>query len=163
MKKNLLLIVLSVLFVFLDTAFFSFVNLYGIRPYAVISLALAATITFSIHSGMAIAAIGGFVIDFICNPYLGLTSALYLIALVLTHLFLRRNRPKALTLFLVLTTILTSLDMLLCLLSNMFGSNVNMLEAMLLHSLPCAGLTSALAMLFRRAFMPMLKGQLEKA
>lgn len=163
MKKNVLLIFLALLFVFADTAFFSKINLYGIRPYMVLSFALAATITFSVQSGMVIAAVCGLLTDLICNPYLGLTSAFGLLAVVLVYLFVRRSKPKKLVLYLALLAVLTALDMFLCLLSIIFGASVNMINALLLHALPCAAISAGLVILLSKLLKPLTKGQLEAA
>ncbi len=163
MKKNILLFVLTVLFLFLDTAFFSAINLYGIRPYLVLALALSATITFSVQSGIVITAVSGLIIDLITNPYIGLTSALYLAAVILVYVFTRRGNHKKIYVLLIITAVLVALNMLLWLLSTIFGSSVNILNALLLHSIPCAVVTGAVAMLLIRAMRPLLKGQLESA
>ncbi|MDO4565599.1 MAG: hypothetical protein Q4C04_08295 [Clostridia bacterium] len=163
MKKHLSLVLLSILFIFLDTAFFSTVNIYGIRPYMTLALALAATYTFSVQSGMIIAAVAGILIDLICNPYLGLTPALYIAGVIVLYGLIRRGHPKKIVVFLYYVGVCAALDLLLCLLSNIFGANRNIVEALLLHSLPCAALSSVATLGLGRLFKPLLKGQLESA
>ncbi|MDD3400077.1 MAG: rod shape-determining protein MreD [Eubacteriales bacterium] len=163
MKKNIYLVLLSIVFLFLDTAFFDRINLYGIRPYMVLALALSATLTFSVQSGIIIAAVCGLVLDFIGNPYLGLTSALYLAAVVVCYVLVGRSNHKKLFVFLIMVTSLIAMDMLLWLLATIFGAVVNVLNALLLHAIPCAIITGGLTMLLNRCLSPLLKGQLERA
>lgn len=163
MKKNLSLAALSILFLILDIALLSRVNLYSIRPYLFLSLVLCASVGVSVQSAMVIAAVGGLIIDFICNSYLGATSALYILAAVLVYLCVKKSRPKPVLLLLELVGIAALADALLLCISAVFIGGMDIINRFLVHSLPCAILTAPIALALCHGFDSMAKGQLNKA
>lgn len=89
MRRWLLAIVLIAAF-YLDTMFFNFVNLYGIRP----DLMLAVVVSVGVLAGPAPAAAIGFGIgllaDIMFNKIVGLTALTYMLAGAAGGLFYRK-------------------------------------------------------------------------
>lgn len=94
MKRRLLLIPMAVLAVFLDCFVFPSLSNNGIRPLFVLSLALAAVAVTKPQDGMLIAFFGGLLTDLFCNPYLGLSGAAYLVAVVILHGFVKKRGAR---------------------------------------------------------------------
>ena len=94
MKRRLILIPAALIAVFLDCFVFPGLSMNGIRPLFTLSLALASTGVTKVQDGMLIAFFGGLLSDLFCNPYLGLSAAAYLIAVVIMHGFVRKSGKK---------------------------------------------------------------------
>ena len=94
MKRRLLLIPAAILAVFLDAFVFPSLSGNGIRPLCTMSLALAATAVTKVQDGMPIAFFGGLLTDLFCNPYIGLSAAAYLIAVVIMHGFVKKSGQR---------------------------------------------------------------------
>lgn len=93
--KRLFLIPAAILAVFLDAFVLPFLAGGGFRPLFTLALALAATAATKVQDGMVIAFFGGILTDLFCNPYVGLSSAAYLVAVVILYGFVRKNRQKS--------------------------------------------------------------------
>ena len=89
--KRLWFIPAALLAVFLDAFVLPFLSQNGIRPLFTLSLALAATAATKVQDGMLIAFFGGILTDLFCNPYVGLSSAAYLVAVVILYGFTRKG------------------------------------------------------------------------
>lgn len=89
--KRLLLIPAAILAVFLDAFVLPFLSGGGIRPLFTMSLAMAATAATKVQDGILIALLGGLLTDLFCNPYVGLSAAAYLLAVVIVYGFVRKN------------------------------------------------------------------------
>lgn len=100
MKRYGTLTAAALLSLALDTAFFSIHNIGGARPWLLLAVALAACVQLNVQSGIVVALLGGLMLDAVCNSYLGLTAACYLVSVAALHLLTRRNHPKALLLWL---------------------------------------------------------------
>lgn len=85
--KRLLLIPAAILAVFIDAFVFPALSGNGIRPLFTLSLALAATAATKVQDGIPIAIFGGLLCDLFCNPYLGLSAAAYLAAVMIVYGF----------------------------------------------------------------------------
>ena len=94
MKRRLLLIPAALAALFLDAFVFPALSSNGIRPLFTLSLAMAATAVTAVQDGMLIAIFGGLFTDLFCNPYLGLSAAAYLVAVVITYAFVRKNEQR---------------------------------------------------------------------
>ena len=92
--KRLFLIPAAVLAVVLDAFVFPFLSSNGIRPLCTLALALAATAATKVQDGMTIAFFGGLLTDLFCNPYVGLSAAAYLIAVMILYGFVRKSGQK---------------------------------------------------------------------
>ena len=88
--RRLLLIPAAALAVFLDAFVIPGLS-GGIRPLFTLSLALAATGVTKVQDGMLIAFFGGLLTDLFCNPYLGLSAAAYLVAVVIMYGFVKKG------------------------------------------------------------------------
>ena len=94
MKRRLLLIPAAILAVFLDAFVFPSLSGNGIRPLFTMSLALAATAENKVQDGILIALFGGVLTDLFCNPYIGLSAAAYLVAVVIIYGFVKKGGRK---------------------------------------------------------------------
>ncbi len=102
MKRRLLLIPAALIALFLDAFVLPALTQNGIRPLFTLSLAMAATAATAVQDGMLIAVFGGLFTDLFCNPYLGLSAAAYLVAVVIAYGFVRKNERRALLLLFAL-------------------------------------------------------------
>lgn len=93
--KRLLLIPAAILAVFIDAFVFPFLSGGGFRPLFTLTLALTATAATKVQDGMLIAFFGGLLTDLFCNPYVGLSSAAYLVAVAILYGFVRKNGRKS--------------------------------------------------------------------
>ena len=91
MKRRLLLIPAVLIALFLDAFVLPSLSNNGIRPLFILCLAMAATAATAVQDGMLIAIFGGLLTDLFCNPYLGLSAAAYLVAVVITYGFTRKK------------------------------------------------------------------------
>lgn len=95
MKRRLLLIPAALLTLFLDAFVLPALSGNGIRPLFTLSLAMAATAATAVQDGMLIAVFGGLLTDLFCNPYLGLSAAAYLVAVVIMYGFVRKGVQRS--------------------------------------------------------------------
>ena len=95
MKRRLLLIPAALLALFLDAFVLPALSGNGIRPLFTLSLAMAATAATAVQDGMLIAVFGGLLTDLFCNPYLGLSAAAYLVAVVIMYGFVRKGVQRS--------------------------------------------------------------------
>ncbi len=91
MKRRLLLIPAALIALFLDAFVLPSLSNNGIRPLFTLCLAMAATAATAVQDGMLIAIFGGLLTDLFCNPYLGLSAAAYLVAVVIVYGFTRKK------------------------------------------------------------------------
>lgn len=89
--RRLLLIPAAILAVFIDAFIVTALSGNGIRPLFTLSLALAATAATKVQDGILVAIFGGLLCDLFCNPYIGLSAAAYLIAVVILYGFTRKD------------------------------------------------------------------------
>lgn len=108
MKRRLLLIPAALIALFLDVFVLPTLTQNGIRPLFTLSLAMAATAATAVQDGMLIAVLGGLFTDLFCNPYLGLSAAAYLVAVVIVYGFVRKNERRALLLLFALVGAITA-------------------------------------------------------
>ena len=94
MKRRLLLIPAAIVAVFLDAFVFPTVSGNGIRPLFTMSLALAATASTKVQDGILIALFGGILTDLFCNPYVGLSAAAYLVAVMILYGFTHKGGQR---------------------------------------------------------------------
>ena len=94
MKRRLLLIPAVLIALFLDAFVLPSLSNNGIRPLFILCLAMAATAATAVQDGMLIAIFGGLLTDLFCNPYLGLSAAAYLVAVVIVYGFVRKNEQR---------------------------------------------------------------------
>ena len=99
MKRFWVLIPAAAAAILLDSFLFPNLSHNGIRPLFVLAAALAAVASTKVQDGILIALIGGLLTDLFTNPYLGLSAAAYLLAVVILYGFVRKNRPKLPLLF----------------------------------------------------------------
>ena len=150
MKRYGTLAAAALLLLLFDTAVLSAYNLFGIRPWLLLAAALAATVALNVQSGILVALIGGLVIDAICNSYLGLTAACYLVSVSALYLFTKRNHPKALLLWALASAAALLPAPIEWLYSYLRGAQYGGLKTLLTVVLPCAVATGLCVLPFRK-------------
>lgn len=162
-KKWMVWTVLTAVCIFLDTAVVNMLNLFGMHAFLLLALALGSAFVFSVQSGLVIAAVGGLAIDLISNTVLGLTPALYLIAVMLLSLWQHKDSSqKRIFLFLKAAAVTCGVCALEWGICRVFGSAAS-LRALLVCAVPNALLTAALTLFFAVVFEAMRKGQVARA
>ncbi len=163
LKKWIVWTVFTVVCIYLDTAVMNMLNLFGMRAYLVLALALGSAYAFSVQSGLVIAAVGGLVIDLISNTVLGLTPALYLIAVMLLSLWQNKDSSqKRIFLFLKSAAVICGVCTMEWGLCRLFGSGAS-LRTLIVCAVPNALLTAALTLGFAVFFAALQKGQVARA
>ncbi len=94
MKRYGTLIVAALCGVVLDCTVFAEWSIFGARPWLLLAVALAACATLDVQSAILTALVGGLMIDALCNSYIGLTAACYLVSTAALWLLIRKNHPK---------------------------------------------------------------------
>ncbi|HPF53053.1 MAG TPA: hypothetical protein P5116_01640 [Eubacteriales bacterium] len=162
MKKRLLMIPLALVFLLLDTAAFPAFALFDIRPWMCLALAMAATQADSVRAGMIIAGVTGFFIDLICNTYLGVSSALYILSCIAIALVLRKNAIKWPLMAGLCCLLCFMVGCANCVIAWAMGAKLYILWEMGAYILPCALLSGGVSMLLMQTFKSMSKGQIER-
>ena len=150
MKRYGTLTLAAVLAIALDTAVLSAHTLWGVRPWVLLAVALAASVAFNVQSGIVTALLGGQIIDAICNSYLGLTAACYLVSVSALYLFTKRNHPKALFLWALAAAAALLPAPIEWLYSYLRGAQYGGLKTLLTVVLPCAVATGLCVLPFRK-------------
>ena len=112
-----------------------------VRPFLLLAVALAACVRLNVQSGIVVAFFGGLVLDAVCNPYLGLTAACWLVSVSALYLFTRRNQPKAPLLWLLAALAAWMPAPIEWLYAFIGGAGYGGMLRMLTVALPCAVLT----------------------
>ncbi len=138
MKRYLVLTAAALTAVAVDASALSFLTM---RPWLLLAVALAACAALNVQSAIVTALIGGLMLDALCNSYLGLTAACYLLSVSVLWLFIRKNHPKTIVLLLLAmlcTALYTPIEWLY---SYLAGAHFGGLKTMLTVALPSAVLT----------------------
>lgn len=138
MKRYLVLTAAGLLAVALDTSALSF---FSVRPWLLLALALAACAVLNVQSAIVAALIGGLMLDALCNSYLGLTAACYLLSVSALWLFIRKNHPKTIVLLLLAALCAALYAPIEWLYSYLAGAHFGSLKTILTVALPNAILT----------------------
>ena len=162
-RKWIVWTVFTAVCIFLDTAVMNMLSLFGIHACLLLALALGSAFAFSVQSGLVIAAVGGLLIDLISNTVLGLTPALYLIAVMLLSLWQHKDSSqKRIFLFLKAAAVICGISALEWGICRVFGAAAP-LRTLVVCAVPNALLTSALTLCFAVLFEAMQKGQVARA
>ena len=152
MKRRLLLIPAALVALFLDAFVLPSISGNGIRPLFTLCLAMAAAAATAVQDGMLIAIFGGLLTDLFCNPYLGLSAAAYLVAVVIVYGFVRKNEQRRALLLLFALVGAAAAEAIIFIFSLAIGARFDA-HRLLVATLPSivleALLTYPLAALFR--------------
>ena len=155
MKRLWILIPITVIAILLDSFLFPNLSDNGIRPLFVLAAALGAVAGTKVQDGILIALIGGILTDLFANPYLGLSAAAYLLAVVILYGFVRKNRPKLPLLFVFALIACAAAEAMIFGFSLIFGARFSIVNRLLTATLPSlileALITLPLAALLRCA------------
>lgn len=161
LKKHLALILSCVVALFLDTAVLPKWNLFGIVPFVMLALMLAAEQVFSLQTAIVIGALGGLMEDLLCENMIGLTPALCLIAAVIYEKLPKDSDTKPLILGLYCSILAFAVEFLRALAAWVIGMRFSLWNEMLYGALPRALLTGLWAMFGIALFKPLLKRQVD--
>ncbi len=98
MKRYGTLIAAALCGVTLDCTMFAEWNIFGAKPWLLLAVALAACAVLDVQSAILTGLVGGLMIDALCNSYIGLTAACYLVSIAALWVLIRKNHPKLLIL-----------------------------------------------------------------
>lgn len=163
MKKYASLILAFLIALVLDTAVLPKWNLFGMVPFVMLSLMLAAQQVFSIQTAILIGAFGGLFEDLLCESMIGLTPALCLLIAVAYELLPKDSDTKPLILLLYCAMLAFALETLRALVAYAIGMRFGWLNALLYGALPRALLTGLWALGAMALFKPLLKRQVDAA
>lgn len=149
MRKYVVLTLAALAALALDCAFFPAWS-PDVCAWMCLALALAATAAIDVQTGIVLALVCGLVIDAICNSYLGLTAACYLVSVSALWLMIRKNRPKPVVLMLYAALAAALPTPIIWLYSYLAGAHFHGLWITLRSVLPSALLTGLLVPLFGR-------------
>ncbi len=162
MKRLWTLIPLTAAAILLDSFLFPNLSQNGIRPLFVLAVALGAVASYSVQDGIVIALVGGLLTDLFANPYLGLSAAAYLIAVVILYGFVRKNRPKLPLLFVFALIACTAAEALMLGFSLIAGARFAIPNRLLTATLPSLILESLLVLPLAALLRPTGKGTLNR-
>ncbi|MCL2695308.1 MAG: rod shape-determining protein MreD [Clostridiales bacterium] len=134
--------------VFFDTAVLARINLWGIAPSLVFALVCAYTLTDSPQLGLLCAAAGGLMVDLLCNTAIGLTPALYMLALLALAALAKRRFFKPFFLFLTVSALFFAMQALLAAGHSLLGQVRPYGRVLLLVQAPSALLTGGVSAWF---------------
>ena len=161
LKKHLSLILSFVIALFLDTAVLPKWNLFGLVPFVMLALMLAAEQAFSLQTAIVIGALGGLMEDLLCENMIGLTPALCLIAAVVYAKLPKDSDTKPLILWAYCGVIAFAVEFLRALAAWVIGMRFSLWSSMLYGAFPRALLTGLWAMVGMSLFKPLLKRQVD--
>lgn len=138
MKRYVTLTAAALLAVALDAA--ALTNL-AVRPWLLLATALAACAALNVQSAILTALLGGLMLDAMCNSYLGLTAACYLLSVSVLWLLIQKNHPKTVVLLLYAALCTALYAPVEWLYSYLTGAHFGGLKTILTVALPNAALT----------------------
>ena len=136
MKRLWTMIPVAAIAILLDSFLLPNLSHNGIRPLFVLAAALGAVASTKVQDGIVIALIGGLLTDLFANPYLGLSAAAYLVAVVILYGFIRKNRPKLLMLLVFALVACTASETMILGFSLILGARFSILNRLLTATLP---------------------------
>jgi len=149
--KRVTRILLGLICVFGDTAVLPRVSLWGIAPAMLFAFAAALTLADSKQTGLIFAALGGLMIDLICNTTIGLTPALYLLALLGLAALNKRRALKPLLAFGAVSALYFTVQAIFAGGAALLGQVRPYGRELLLTGLPSSLLTGAVTVFFLAA------------
>ncbi len=152
-----------VLCFFLNTTFFTRVNINGIRPDAIIAFCVTIGVLLGGYRAAVSGVIVGLIIDIVFEKYIGLNAIAYLLAGVAGGYFYRKFYADnviipALT-ALVITLVKEHIFFIAYVLSGGKGGYFHMFIG---YMIPCALLTAGICVLFRLILKPLLRQELDR-
>ncbi len=162
MKRLWILIPVAALAIFIDSFFFPNLSSNGIRPLFVLAAALGAVASTKVQDGIVIAFVGGLLTDLLVNPYLGLSAAAYLLAVVILYGFIRKNRPKLPLLFVFALIACAAAEALILGFSLMTGARFSIVSRLLTATLPSLIIESLSVLPLAALLQPAGKGTFDR-
>ena len=162
MKRLWILIPTAAAAILLDSFLFPNLSDNGIRPLFVLAVALGAAASTKVQDGIVIALVGGLLTDLFTNPYLGLSAAAYLIAVVILYGFVRKNRTKLPLLFVFALIACTATEALIFAFSYLLGARFSIVSRLLTATLPSLIIESLLVLPLAVLLRPAGKGTVNR-
>ena len=145
MRKSVMLALPLLACVFLDTAVLPRVDFLGIAPAAVFTLVAVYALVYSLQAGLACAAAGGLMVDLLCNTVIGLTPALYILALLVLAELTKHRTLKPLFVFLAVSALYFVVQFIFASGASLFGQVRPYGRELTFVQLPSAALTGVIA------------------
>lgn len=163
MNKKLLAVCAAVLCIYLDTIFFARINLFDIRPDAMLAAAISFGVLTGPLPGALLGGIGGLAMDIIASPALGMQAAPYLLCGLAGGFFYKKFYADNPIVPAATAAACGFVKELLMALIRLIGGGRFSIGGMLIkYILPCALMSALLCMLFHLAFKPLIARQLKK-
>lgn len=163
MNKKVVALITILLCMYLDSIVFTRINLFDIRPDAM----LAATVSFAVItgslSGAVFGAAGGFLMDVLFGQSLGLYAALYLIAGLCAGFFYKKFYADNLIVPAAAAAIAGFIkDFILALILLISGAKFSFAGILLRYILPCALMSGMLCGLIHLMLKPTMARQVKR-
>lgn len=162
MKRLFVLIPLTAAAILLDSFLFPNLSQNGIRPLFVLAFALGAAASTKVQDGIVIAFLGGLLTDLFSNPYLGLSGAAYILAVVILYGFVRKNRPKLPMLLVFALLACAAAEAVILAFSLILGARFSIGSRLLTATLPSLVIESLLVLPFAAMLKPAGKGTFDR-
>ena len=162
MKRLWVLIPIAAIAVVLDSFLLPNLSVNGIRPLFVLAAALGAAASTKVQDGIVIAGIGGLLTDLFTNPYIGLSAAAYLIAVVILYGFVRKNRPKLPLLLAFALIACAAAETLIFGFSLILGARFSIVNRLLTATLPSLVLEALLVLPLAAMMRPAGEGNVNR-
>lgn len=149
--------------ILLDTVLLPRLVPYAIRPSAMMALVLAMSVSLSLWSAGAVAALGGLAEDMLCSEAVGLSSATLLIAAAVLSSLLHKNTFKKGILYLVMTGIILLMEGISAFFFRLFGAKFDILYTLFFNGLFRSLGTSLCALLLISFIEKLKKGRIAQS
>ncbi len=163
MNKKLTALVAMIVCMQLDSIVFTRLNLFDIRPDAMLAAAVSFGILQGPMFGAVYGAVGGLVMDLFFGTSLGLYGALYLVAGLCAGFFYKKFYADNLIVPAAAAAAAGfAKDLILAIIKAASGAQFPFAGVFLRYILPCAILTGVLCALMHIAFKPQLARQVKR-
>ncbi len=163
MNKKLTAFVAMLVCIQLDSVVFARLNLFDIRPDAMLAAAVSFGILQGSMFGAVYGAIGGLIVDLFFGTSLGLYGSLYLMAGLAAGVFYKKFYADNLIVPAAAAAVAGfAKDLILALIKAAGGAQFPFVGILLRYILPCAILTGVLCALMHIALKPQLARQVKR-
>ena len=146
----------------LDTALLPHLIPYAVRPSVMLAFVLALSVSFSLWTAGAAAAVGGLAEDLLCSEAIGLSSSSFIIAAVILSMLLHKNTFKKGILYLIMVGLALLSEGIGAFFFRLYGSEFDILYTYVFGGLGRSLITSGCALLFVSLFTQLKKGRIER-
>lgn len=164
MNKKIIAAVTILVCIYLDSVLFAQVNLYDIRPDAMLAATVSIAVLMGGSFGAVFGGIGGILMDILVGRFLGLSAALYLAAGMASGFFYRKYyADNALIPAAAAAGLGLGKELFLSAVVLLGGAKYTYLTLLTRYILPCAVLTGLLCTLMHLALKPLMLRQIKRS